>query len=255
MNTDHSTPDSPPPESLHRIFLAFVLLIIITFVGYSSGFFFRTGILGCNPPPGIAVDGETVAKVLTWNDLNGNGIMDASEPPLPWITIYVGYPLSLTMADGQGVASQFAPGCACRCWTDKTVSAQTPPGYRATTPTEVPLTGDDDTYQIGFQAEDNARLPSFPGEPDWYQAFLNHGLNLVAFHRPSSTWLMISLKDTVDEHETEADRYRKLFEVMNGLEAVDITVPVVEITSVPSGKKAICTLADEHCQIPQSSEP
>jgi hypothetical protein len=153
MSTDHSTPDSPSPESLHRIFLAFVLLIVIACVGYSSGFFFRAGILPCNPPPGIAVDGVAMAKVLTWNDLNGNGVIDADEPPLPGITIEIGYPPSLTKADGQGIATQFKPGCACECWKGEIVSAETPSGYRATTPAELPLTGDDRTYQFGFQIE------------------------------------------------------------------------------------------------------
>ncbi len=250
MNIDHLTPDSPPSKSPPWLVLALVLLIIVACVGYSSGFFFYSGILPI-PPLGAMGDGVAVAKVVTWNDLNGNGIRDAGEPPLPWVTIGVGYPSALTKADGQGMATQFKPGCAYGCWEGETVSAQIPPGYRATTPTKVPLTGGDVTYQIGFQAEDNARLPSFPGEPDWYQAFLNHGLNLVAFHRRSSTWLTISLKDAADGHKTE----QELFEVMNGLEAVDIAVPVVEITFIPSGKKAICTLADEHCQAPQSSEP
>jgi hypothetical protein len=247
MNTDHSTPDSPSSESPSRVTLVVIFLIILAFVG---AIFFRNGILHI-PPFGAVVDGVAVAKVVTWNDLNGNGVMDSGEPPLPWVTIEIGYPPSLTKADGQGMATQFKPGCAYDCWSGETVSAQTPLGYRATTPTKVPLTGDDATYQIGFHAEDKARLPSFPGEPDWYQAFLNHGLNLVAFHRPTSTWLMISLNDAVDGHETE----EQLFEVMNSLEAVDITVPVVEITFVPSGKKAICTLADEHCQGAQSSKP
>ena len=91
--------------------LTIAVLALGAIVGYISGFFFYTGIFPCLPPPGMAVDGMAIAKVLTWNDLNGNSMLDNEEPPLSWVTIdfVFGYPPSITGADGKGSVGKFKP--------------------------------------------------------------------------------------------------------------------------------------------------
>ena len=48
------------------LYLLAILAVVIGFtIGYTSGFFFKTGILPCFPPPGWAVDGIAIAESFT----------------------------------------------------------------------------------------------------------------------------------------------------------------------------------------------
>jgi len=116
--------------------------------------------------------------------LNSNGNVDKGEPPLAWITIDMlnGYKPSITGADGIGIVDKFKPGCICECWKNEEVLVVVPPGFKATTPTQFKLAEENITYNFGFIVDESIERPSFQGEPDWYQAFINRGLVLSAFH-------------------------------------------------------------------------
>ncbi len=128
-----------------------ILLLPLGICGYYSGFFFFTGILTCFPPPGIFVDGIAGAKVVTWNDLNENGIRDKGEPPLPGVKISFD---SSTDENGEGLYGDFRPGCSCECWKGSVILITVPSGYTPTTPTRVDLTGPDETIYFGFHQQD-----------------------------------------------------------------------------------------------------
>lgn len=125
--------------------------------GYFSGFFYETGLLPCSPPPGLMVDGETAATVLTWEDLNGNGTWDSGEPPLSGVTAKLSFASRMpssgtpTGEAGQIHLAEFRAGCACKCWEGEFVAVDVPAGYRATTPTMVELVGPNLEYSFGFQ--------------------------------------------------------------------------------------------------------
>jgi hypothetical protein len=166
----------------------------------------------CSPPPGIAVDGEASARVKTWNDLNANGQIDTGEPVFPWVNYYVennSYLTLLTDIYGTGRDAYFMPGCTCDCWKGKSVSVRVPLGYRATTATTQPLIANDPEYDFGF-IQTNSTLAEFPGEPDWYQAFINMGFEVTSFHFDSdAAHFDMTLKvSSVDNWE---DFYQRLF--------------------------------------------
>jgi hypothetical protein len=133
----------------------------------------------CYVPPGIMVDGNVSAMVKTWEDLNGNGKMDADEspmsnvvvdlvestgfqynpdsPPIPWNEISnfryaneIDFP-NVTDDKGNAAPVQFRPGCPCYCWKGFAVAAWGPPGYKLITPFLVELASNDQTIYFGFQ--------------------------------------------------------------------------------------------------------
>jgi hypothetical protein len=223
------------------IFLAGIILVAGVIAGYISGFFFYTGITPCLPPSGVMVDGVATAEVFTWKDTNGNGILEVGESPLPWVTIdfVFGYPPAVTDINGIGSLGKFKPGCACRCWEDESILVTVPPGYRATTPIEVSLTGQETVYSFGFQPGDNTQSATFPGEPDWYQAFTNRGLAVTAFHysRPTQH-LAISLD--ICEDQDQEDVYRDIFNIIHELRHSDILIQKVSITTSAFDYTAVC---------------
>ncbi len=118
----------------------------------------------CYVPPDVAVDGFANANVQAWDDLNGDGRKGNEEPPLQNVLVIMvptGYvynpeppPISAvqeTDKNGMTTVSDFRPGCACNCWTDRAVAAWGPQGYEATTPTLVALTMSDGTVNFGFR--------------------------------------------------------------------------------------------------------
>jgi hypothetical protein len=192
--------------------------------------------------PWVVVDGSASATVQTWQDMDGDGQQGPGEPPLPWITIGLGYEQSLTDSSGHGTLSVFKPGCACRCWEGEVVSADIPPGYRATTPTRFEMSGPDLAHQVGFQIEESVPLLALPDEPDWFRAFLNRGLALVDFHYAiNDRRLSISLDG--DGGIDRYDLYLDVFNVISTLEKVEaISVEETEITLLPSSETIQCDM-------------
>jgi hypothetical protein len=144
---------------LTRNIIKIITLIIITSaliligIGYFSGFFFNSGITPCLPPPNYVVDGVATARVYTWIDTNGNGLVDVGEKPLPNVEIIIppSYPDNkVTDISGSATTSEFKAGCVCYCWEGSFVEIKIPDGYRATTPISVELTSEDPLVEFGF---------------------------------------------------------------------------------------------------------
>ncbi len=140
-----------------RIITFFILpiaVIILISIGCFSGFFFDTGITPCLPPPNRMVDGAATARIYTWVDMNGNGLVDVGEKPLPNVEII--FPVTSSPIDGKtdvsGLANtlEFKAGCACKCWKGSFVEVKPPDGYIATTPTTVELTSENPLIEFGF---------------------------------------------------------------------------------------------------------
>ncbi len=90
----------------------------------------------------------------TWHDLNGNGLVDAGEPPFPGVEIWYPYDEDpFTDKNGRIDTSEFKAGCACKCWEGSFVEVIPPEGYLPTTPIRQELTGDFLFYSFGFIAE------------------------------------------------------------------------------------------------------
>jgi hypothetical protein len=214
--------------------------LIVVFVGV----LILVGVSGCVSPPGAAVDGYASAEVETWYDADGDGQKDPDESPLPWVTIQMDYERSITDSSGWGTVGVFKPGCARRCWKGESVSVDVPPGYRATTPTEVDLTGAEDTYAFGFQPEEGPEPPVLPDEPDWARAFINRGLDLVDFHHDADGNRLAVAFDTDGGLDQDA-LYGDIFEVIRTLRKIEgISVDQVEIINLPSGPVVVCELSE-----------
>jgi len=218
--------------------LLLIGVVVCVAIAYFEGFFARDGL--CIVLPGTAADGFATAKVQTWDDLNGNGILDSGEPPLPWVTINIGWASSITNSDGNGSVGIFKPGCACNCWENESVKVLTPVGRRATTATEFELTGDKKVYQFGFQ-QDDTQHPVFTGEPGWSQAFLNRGILLSAFdYDDSQRYLSIELKS--DTGQDKEQIYTDIFDIINSLMDSNIVIKRVSIAFDSIGNKTTCEL-------------
>jgi hypothetical protein len=217
---------------------AFVLITMIV------GAFLLIGVSGCVFPPGAAVDGYTSAQVETWRDVDGDGEKDPDESPLPWVTIQMAYERSMTDSSGRGTVGVFKPGCARKCWKGESVSALVPPGYRPTTPTEVDLTGAEDSYLFGFQPEAGAESPTLPGEPDWVWAFFNRGLDLVDFDYDAVENRLAVAVDASRSLDQDA-LYGEIFDVIQTLRKMEgVPIERVEITSLPSGSVVVCGMSE-----------
>ena len=209
--------------------------------GLGAGLLLVSGLVGCAGPAAVG-DGYAMADVVTWLDANGDGQRDPGEAPLPWATIHMDYARSLTDSAGRGTVGVFKPGCSRRCWQGESVSVAVPPGYRPTTPTETPLTGDEGTYAFGFQAEDGASGSAFPGEPGWSRAFVNRGLDLTAFHYAEGEGhLELALKAHPASNQDENTLFGDIFDVLLTLEQIAGVAPdQVRITYGPSGQTVVC---------------
>jgi len=195
------------------------------------------------------VDGAASAKVFTWVDTDADGAVDPDEEPLPWVTTSVVSPHFLTGEDGWGQPWTFKPGCAASCWEGHSVTVKAPPGYFATTPLQLPLTGEDQSYYFGFRIDPSATLPSFPDEPTWYLAFVHRGAKLTSFHYAQDGHLSISLPQDAYPDDYYADEYEK--EYFLDLYLIDIVLDLVrnhnigigtlQVTLLPSSDTITCT--------------
>jgi hypothetical protein len=195
---------------------------------------------GCSFGQWSAIDGHAAADVRTWHDADGDGEWDESESPLAWVTIAMSYELSITDSSGQGTIEVFKPACVRKCWEGELVSVRVPPGYQATTPVGIELTGRSRTYDFGLRVKENVRLLSFPNEPGWFRAFLNRGLDVVAFHYDVAGE-RVSLSLNPAGFPNRDALYREIFDVVFGLQEVEgILVQWLEITLVPAGEVTVC---------------
>jgi hypothetical protein len=210
-----------------------------------AGVLLLVSVAGCSLlPVGTAVDGYASAQVETWHDLDGDGKIDADESPLPWVTIRMAYEQSMTDSQGQGTVGVLKPGCVRKCWQGETVSVQVPPGYRATTPMEVELTGPEEGYAFGFEPEAGAELTLSPDEPDWAKAFHNRGLDLVELRYDEGDGLLELRLDTGDSPGDDAF-YRDIFGVIELLKSIEgVSVKRLEVTSLPSNQVAACEMSE-----------
>jgi hypothetical protein len=205
------------------------------------GIFFSFLVSGCANSPGGVADGYASAEVQTWQDTNGDGEQDPGEPPLPWVTIQMDYERSVTDSKGRGTLVLFKPGCARQCWKGEAVLAQLPRGYRATTPTEMDLSRDEQVYAFGFRPEVEGKPVAFPDEPDWSEAFLNRGLEPVVFHYADGGRLSLSFDATGGRDEDAF--YRDIFDLIFTLEKIEgISVDGVEIGLTSAEDVAVCDM-------------
>ena len=100
---------------------------------------------GCGiqtPTPEVLADCFLSFQVAAWQDLDGNGFLDASEPPLEGIEFRLqgtfaqiwGEPF-LTDADGKLTISTWSPGSCLK--QDYTITALPVESYEPTTPTSL----------------------------------------------------------------------------------------------------------------------
>jgi hypothetical protein len=137
----------------------------------------------------------------------------------------------------------FKPGCARRCWEGEVISVQVPPGQRATTPTELALMGEEGVYGFGFQGEAGAQPLSFPGEPDWFQAFSNRGLDLTAFHYVADAQ-RLALTMNAPGGAAQDGLYGDIFDVVLTLrKSGGVALESVEISGLPAGEVAVCQIS------------
>ena len=112
-----------------------------------------TSIISCSPvapsqeepSPGVLADCFISFNLSAWNDLDGDGLWDAAEPPLagvefhldgPFASLVSDYP-GLTDEDGLCTISTWSPG---ECIAgDYTLTASPPGSYQPTTPASVTL--------------------------------------------------------------------------------------------------------------------
>lgn len=213
------------------------------FVAACAGALLVAAAAGCVFPPGAAVDGYASAAVETWHDADGDAQRDAGEAPLPWVTVGMAYERSITDSGGKGRVTLFKPGCARRCWQGESLLVEVPPGYRATGPTELNLTGSEDAYAFGFQSEKETQPRTFPGQPDWARAFINRGLDLVDFDYDADKHRLAVGLEAGGSPDQDA-LYGDIFDVILTLRAIEgITVEGLEITSLPSGPVAVCDMS------------
>jgi hypothetical protein len=182
--------------------------------------------------------------VETWQDADGDGQKDPDEAPLPWVTIQVAYERSVTDSDGRGTVGVFKPGCARNCWKNETVSVVVPPGYRATTPTGVDLTGAEDAYSFGFQREHGTEAPTIPVEPDWVRAFVNRGLDVVDFDFDADENRLTIAFESGGSMDQDA-HYGEIFSVVHTLSEIEgVSIEWVDIASLPSGPVVVCEMSE-----------
>ncbi len=225
----NSNVSSKQGQSL-RVLLS--VLVCVTVLGH-----------GCSFGPWAAIDGYATANVRTWHDADGDGERDESESPLAWVTIAMSYELSITNSNGQGTIEVFKPACVRRCWEGESVSVRVPPGFRATSPVVIELTGRKGTYDFGLQLKENVRLLSFPDEPGWFRAFLNRGLDVVAFHYDVDGERVALTVNPAGAPNQDA-LYRAIFDVTFSLQQVEgILVQWLDITLVPRDEVTVCEVS------------
>ena len=198
-----------------------------------------------------AVDGAATASVFTWVDIDSDGILDAQEQPLPWVTTTIAYPDFLTGSDGWGHPWLFKPGCARSCWRGEFVWVKAPPGYVATTPLRFALAGDHRSYYIGFRPVGESPVVTFSGEPSWYLAFVHRGAKVLDFHYSGDGQLSLTLDRDPYPSDYYSDEYERerFFDVyfidivLDLVDRHDVSLDKVNLIMLPSGETITCTVA------------
>jgi hypothetical protein len=111
------------------------------------------------PTPAILADCFLSFHVAAWEDIDGNGVWDASEPPLAGVEfqltgmyaeMFSEQPI-LSDADGRAAISTWSPG-GCSS-SDYKITAVPPALYEPTTPASVTFTDPgSEEWQFGFRA-------------------------------------------------------------------------------------------------------
>ncbi len=184
-------------------------------------------------------DGQAEATIQTWEDLNGNGLYDTNEPPLPWVTVQMSYERTITNANGEGFVSVFQPGCRNKCWEGETILVIIPPGYLITTPIQYPLTGQETPYQFGFQLQDTDLIHTYPPEQEWLSSFTNRMLPILQLdYQEEGNKLSLQL-DSLSIRDAE-ELYRDIFDVIQELRNSKIIIQQINITTTSSEESVIC---------------
>ncbi len=175
-------PANQPSYARRAAFLGFLLLLYALVFAAAARYFSRDeAARATETAPRVFVDGGVFAEVYTWLDLNGDGLRDAGEPPLPGVGVVIlegsEYPVPeafarlhsshtdegevITDENGRAHPGIFMPGgCGGDCVHGYLVAVEVPVGYRPTTPvvagylpgTPVPFTESGiPFYKFGFQ--------------------------------------------------------------------------------------------------------
>ncbi len=152
-----------------------------------------------------AIDGFADGKVFVWFDENANGIVDGNERPLSRVLVGIGYPNTFTDENGQASVSEFAPGCGKDCWRGKSIHAQIPQGFKATTPTEVPLIGYGKTYQFGFALDPMSATATPYAASLSCKRYPNVEADAMAVAPDGSLWVVAM--DHIARYSSQEDRF------------------------------------------------
>ena len=150
------------------------------------------------------------ASVFVWFDANANGVFDPGEQPLARVKVYAtgGFGEDERFTDEEGKASvvQLAPpDCFLNCFNDFTVVVETPPGYKPTTPTTLPFTGENHTYQFGF-VRDPSGVTATPYVPGLScKTYPNIEPEKMAVAGDGSLW--ISLWNGAAKYDVQTDQF------------------------------------------------
>ncbi|MEZ4644909.1 MAG: hypothetical protein R3E31_19625 [Chloroflexota bacterium] len=113
-----------------------------------------------SPTAEIMADCFQTVTARAWLDVNGDGVQDEGEPPLPGIefvlepTVY-----SRTTSDENGMAHIFATTPGGQCAESLSIAVSRHEGYLLTTPDHVTNIDLDQVYAFGFQAETAVSVP------------------------------------------------------------------------------------------------
>jgi hypothetical protein len=103
------------------------------------------------------------------------------------------------------------------------------------------LSGEERVYAFGFRPEGEVQSAAFPNEPDWSGAFLNRGLEPVAFHYADDGRLALSFDAAGGRDEDTF--YRDVFDVIFTLEEIEgVLVERVEIGLASAQDVVMCDM-------------
>jgi len=120
-------------------------------------------ISACNSEPtsepftAVSSDCAVTGNIFVWLDKNANGRVDFGEKPLPDISVGIDSPTARTDEQGRAMGSKFPVCCESECWRGHSAVIEIPKGYKATTPTQIPVTSmsgkKDKQYKFGLMVD------------------------------------------------------------------------------------------------------